>query len=342
MKLRAEQLTQQIKKQLLPIYLISGDELLLVQETVAVLTQAAQQAGYDERIIIEASNTEAWQQLTRETQNLSLFSSKRIIECRIPQAKLGDTGGKTLQQYAQRPASDTVLIVVTTKLTSAQQNTAWFKAIDKVGGIIQIWPVNGAQLGVWLRQRIKQAELHIDQSGVQLLMDHVQGNLLAASQEIEKLQLLFGNTAISAKQIASVITGNNRFNIFELADSLLRGDAQLCLQMLDFLHSEASEPVLILWSITRELRMLAAIAHELQQGRVFASACQTMAIREQRKPLIQYALKRQGYQDWLLLLQKAAQVDCVIKGMQIGNTWDELQQLILGICGHKIFVIQEK
>ena len=335
MKLRAEQLAQHIRRQLSPIYLITGDELLLVQETVATLNQATRDAGYNEKIIIEANNADAWLQLTHETQNLSLFSTKRVIECRIAQAKFGDAGGKALQLYAQHPAKDTVLLVVTSKLTIQQQNSAWFKAIDKVGIIIQIWPITGPQLPVWIRQRIKLAGLQIDNTGVQLLVDHVQGNLLAAAQEIEKLQLLFGNNIITAEQIAASITGNNRFNIFELGDSLLRGDTQLSLQILQCLQNEGNEPVLILWSITRELRTLINIAFELQQGLTFAQIIQAFAVREQRKPLIQNALKRHSYQEWLLLIQKASQVDRVVKGMQLGNVWDELQQLCLAITQKK-------
>lgn len=331
MKLRSEQLAQHLKKQLAPIYLITGDELLLIQETLAGINQAAQAAGYQEKIIIEANNNDAWLQLTQEMQNLSLFSTQRVIECRIPQAKLGDAGGKTLQHYAQHAPKDTVLLVVTTKLSSAQQNTAWFKAIDKVGVVIQIWPMTGAQLPIWLRQRVKSLGLQIDNDGLQLLTDHVQGNLLAAAQELEKLQLLFGNNVIKKEQIAASITGNNRFNIFELGDSLLRGDSKNSLQILQCFRSEGNEPVLILWSITRELRTLINIAFELQNGLSFARIAETLAIREQRKPIIQQAIKRHTYQEWLRLLQKSAQIDRVIKGMQLGNVWDELQQLCLGI-----------
>lgn len=331
MKLRSEQLAQHLKKQLAPIYLITGDELMLVQETLNEVNQAAKKVGYQEKIIIEATNNEAWQQLSHEMQNLSLFSTQRVIECRIPQAKLGDVGGKTLLLYAQHPPKDTVLIVVTSKLSSAQQNTAWFKAIDKIGVIIQIWPVSGAQLPIWLRSRIKSTGLQIDNEGLQLLADHVQGNLLAAAQELEKLQLLFGNNVISKEQIAEAITGNNRFNIFELGDSLLRGDSKNSLQILQCFRSEGNEPVLILWSIARELRTLINIAFELQNGMSFTRIAETLVIREQRKPILQQAVKRHTYQEWLYLLRKTSQIDRVIKGMQLGNVWDELQQLCLGI-----------
>lgn len=337
MKLRIEQLSPHLKKPLLPIYLITGDELLLVQETVAALTQTAQNAGFNDRILIEATNTEAWQQLTRETQNLSLFSNKRIIECRIPQAKLGDHGGKTLQQYTQQIPEDTLLIIVTAKLTAAQQNTAWFKAIDKVGVIIQIWPINVQQLPAWLRQRINQAGLQIDNNVIQLLQNHVQGNLLAAAQEIEKLQLLFGQTQINEQQMAQAITGNNRFNLFELADHLLSGNSDRCLQILHYLQQEGNEPVLILWSITRELRTLVTIAYALSQGMTLMQSFEVAHVREQRKAITQQALKRHHYQQWLMLLKKSAYVDRVIKGMQIGNVWDELQQLVLAICGVVVF-----
>lgn len=332
MKLRAEQLAQNIKKHLAPIYLITGDELLLVQETLAILNQAAQETGYQEKIIIEANNNDAWLRLSQEMQNLSLFSTQRVIECRIPQAKLGDTGGKTLQLYAQHPPKDTLLVVVTSKLSTAQQNTAWFKAIDKIGVIIQIWPITGPQLPIWLRQRIKSTGLQMDNNGLQLLADHVQGNLLAAAQEIEKLQLLFGNNMITKEQIAASISGNNRFNIFELGDSLLRGDSENSLQILQCFRSEGNEPVLILWSITRELRTMINIAFELQNGLTFTQIAETFAVREQRKGIVQHALKRHTYQQWLQLLQKAAQVDRVIKGMQLGSIWDELQQLCLAIA----------
>lgn len=337
MKLRIEQLSQHLKKPLLPIYLITGDELLLVQETLSSIKQSAQNAGFDDRILIEATNNEAWQQLTQETHNLSLFSNKRIIECRIPQAKFGDNGGKTLQNYVQHIPSDTVLIIVTTKLTAQQQNTAWFKAIDKVGVVIQIWPINDQQLPVWLKQRVNQAGLQIDNNALQLLQNHVQGNLLAAAQEIEKLQLLYGHAQINEQQMAEAITGNNRFNLFELADHLLSGNRDRCLQILQYLQHEGNEPVLILWSITRELRTLVTMAYAITQGTTLMHSLEIAHVREQRKAITQQALKRYNYQQWLMLLNKSVQVDRVIKGMQIGNVWDELQQLVLAICGVMVF-----
>ncbi len=338
MKLRLDQLAQHLKKPLLPIYLISGDEILLVQETVTTLIKTAQNTGFNDKTLIEATNTEAWQQLSRETQNLSLFSHKRIIECRVPQAKFGDGGGKTLQQYAAQPATDTLLLIITAKLTSQQQNTAWFKAIDKVGAIIQIWPINDQQLPAWLRQRIQQAGLQMDNNAIQFLQNHVQGNLLAAVQEIEKLQLLYGQNKINEQQIAAAISGNNRFNLFELTDNLLIGNSDRCLQILQFLQQDGNEAVLVLWGITREIRVLATMAYKISQGMTLMQCFVEARVREQRKAITQQALKRHNYQQWLFLLQQSAQVDRVIKGMQMGNVWDELQRLVLAICGKHVLL----
>lgn len=342
MKIRYDQLTQHLQRQLAPIYLISSDEILLAQETLTQIRQAAQQANYLERIIIEAENNEAWINFNHETQNISLFSNKRIIECRLNSGKLSDVGSKALLKFAENPPPDTFLLITAAKLTQPQQNSAWFKAIDKIGVIIQIWPLSLSQLPAWLDQRLRAVGLTTDQKGIQTLALQVEGNLLAAAQEIEKLQLLYGNGFINNDQIATSISGNNRYDIFNLVDSILLGEAQRSIQILQHLRSEGTEPPVILWALTREMRSLASMALAQQQSMSFSQIFQNHGVWEQRKNIVQRALQRIHSEKWLQLIQYAAYIDSVVKGLNKGNVWQDLQLLCLEIAGKSLALGYQK
>lgn len=394
MKLRAEQLTQHLQKQLGLIYVISGEEPLLMQGTLALLYDSARQRDFQERIIIETDHADAWQRFMHERQHLSLFSSKRVVECRLKPGKIGDLGSKALIAHAQQPPADILLLVVTPKLTPQQQAAQWYKALDKAGYTLQLWPIPIAQFPTWLRQRLQQAGLQVDAQGLQLLATHVEGNLLAAAQEIEKLQLLYCTNSLSvekiasenshsaehlananiahsdkianteslnskqhtnpkfhndkhtktiisltAAQIANAITGNNRFDIFNLVDSVLSGDLARSLQILHYLRGEGSELPLVLWGLAREIRTLSSMAYEINRGVTLSQVLQKHSVWEQRKAIMQRALQRHSHTTWLQLIQLAAQVDRMIKGITPGNPWDEMQQLCAAIVGKTLFPI---
>jgi DNA polymerase III subunit delta len=342
MKLPVHQLTTHVKQPLAPLYLISGDVPLLVQEANDQLRQAAIHQGYTDRQILTLDTGFSWQQLHDTTHHLSLFSTQRLFELRLTTSKLGgggDAGNKALEAYANQPPADVILIIVMPKLESATQSTRWFKAFDKNGVIIQIWPVDAIQMPRWITQRLKDAGLHTSPEGVALLADSCAGNLLAAAQAIEKLRLLFtpDNSGKPSKveitDIANIISDNGQFDVFQWVDTVLQGQQpQQVIRMLDTLRACGVEPILILWALVRDLHQLTHMAHEITQGKNISQALQATGVWEKRKPLFTRQLQQHKLSDWQQLLQRAAQVDRMIKGIESGNIWDSLQQIALDIC----------
>ena len=229
-KLRAEQLGAALTKQLASIYLVSGDEPLLIQECCDQIRAAARKNGFSERELYHVDTSFDWGQLLAAANSLSLFAEKKIIEVRMPTGKPGDKGGKILQEYAQSPAPDNLLLIVTEKLDGATQKSKWFKAIEDAGQHIQVWPVTPAQLPRWIGVRLQQSGLHADSDAIDLLASRIEGNLLAAAQEIEKLKLLATDNRISYELMASVVADSARYDVFGLTDKALHGDARAAVQ----------------------------------------------------------------------------------------------------------------
>lgn len=332
-KLRAEQLAASLNRQLGPIYLVSGEEPLLIQECCDQIRAAARAQGFSERELYHADAGFDWGQLLSAANSLSLFAEKKIIELRMPSGKPSDKGGKILQEYAESPAPDNLLLIITDKLDGAVQKSKWFKAVETAGQHIQIWPVTAAQLPRWIGLRLQAAGLRADADAIDLLVSRIEGNLLAAVQEIEKLKLLADNHQISYELMASVVADSARYDVFGLADKALHGDARAAVKTLQGLRSEGTEPINILWAITRDIRMLIQVSQALAQGKHFDWAAKQAGVWEKRQPLIQAALRRLKPAYLQQLLRKANGIDKAIKGMRNAEPWDELLDLILNISG---------
>ncbi|MDH5185090.1 MAG: DNA polymerase III subunit delta, partial [Gammaproteobacteria bacterium] len=202
MKLDARSLSMQLKKGLAPVYLVSGDDPLLVMETVDSIRSAARAQGFSEREVLHVERGFDWASLAASSSNLSLFAEQRILELRLPTGKPGDAGSKALVAYAEDAPAENLLIVITAKLDQAQQRSKWFKALDKQGVFIPLWPPTVQQLPGWIRQRMQSKDLQPDDMAVSLLADRIEGNLMAAEQEMEKLLLLHQAGPITAEQVA--------------------------------------------------------------------------------------------------------------------------------------------
>lgn len=336
MRLRAEQLAADLGKRLLPIYLVSGDEPLQVNEAADAIRAAARAQGFGERQVLQAEAGFDWSSLAAAGDSLSLFAERKLIELRLPSAKPGDAGSKALVAYAERPAPDDLLLIVCGKLEKAQQNGKWFKALDAAGAVVQIWPVEPRALPGWVRQRLTARGLEATPEAVALLAERVEGNLLAAAQEVEKLVLLYGSGELDVDTVRAAVSDSARYDVFELADTALGGDAARCARILQGLRGEGSEPVLILWALVREVRALALIAAAAEGGAALDSLLQQHRVWDKRKPLYHAALKRHNARRWRLLLRRAARLDRIVKGAEPGNPWDELLQLSLLIAGVRI------
>lgn len=332
-RLRPEQLSAALNKGLAPIYVISGDEHLLVQEACDALRNAARAQGFTERERYQTDNQFEWHQLANAAANMSLFADRKIIELHIPNGKPGAEGGKALQQYAQQPPEDNLLMVVLPKLDRNSQKAKWFGALESAGVFVQIWPINSAQLPQWLNNRLKQAGLTADRTAVEMLATRIEGNLLAAAQEIEKLKLLADDGHITAQQLGNVVANSARYDVFGLVDRALMGDTQGAVRNLQGLRGEGTEPLAILWAIAREIRSLIQVAHGAENGSNFDWACKQAGVWDSRKNLIKAALGRLRPAELEMLLRKANGIDRAVKGMRMANPWDELLDVVLHLAG---------
>lgn len=329
MRLRPEQLAQHLAGHLAPAYLITGDEPLQANEACDAIRAAARAAGHATREILEAGNGFDWNTLIAEANAFSLFAEKKIIDLRIPGGKPGREGGKALAEYCQRPPDDTLLLLRLPKLERQQQNAKWFKSIEKLGVILQVWPIEPARLPQWIEQRMRKAGLQPDKDSVRLLADRVEGNLLAAHQEIEKLLLLHGPGKIDAAQLAQAVADSARYDVFELVDSALRGEAARSLRILDGLKGEGVAAPVVLWALHREIAMITGISADIAKGLSAEHALSRPQLWRNRQPLIRQALQRLKPPALLALLGRCQQADASAKGADPADPWLLLEQISL-------------
>ncbi len=333
MMLKPEQLQARLKKGLNPVYLVSGDEPLLVQEAADAIRSHARAAGHQEREVMNVETGFDWNTLLAASDSLSLFGERRIIELRLAASKLPEAGAKVLEAYAVRPAEDAVLLITCGKLDAAAQRSKWFQTVERAGIVVQVWPVEARQLPAWIAQRMRGRGMMPSDEAVALLVERVEGNLLAAAQEIEKLLLLHGAGPLDAEAVAESVGNSARFDVYGLADGVLEGNAARIVRILSGLKGEGTEPVLVLWALAREVRSLSAMAYEVARGAQVDAVLARHRVWERRKPLVKAGLKRCGVARWQALLRRCGQVDRVIKGAAPGRAWDELLQLSMQIAG---------
>jgi len=340
MKLPPAQLGKHLQGSLAPVYVVSGDEHLLCQEACDAIRAACRQQAFSERQVLSVESGFDWGQLLEAGANLSLFAEKRLLELRIPNGKPGDKGAAALLHYLARPAEDTVLLISLPKLDGSTQKTKWAKALidGKDVQFLQVWPVDAAQLPQWIRQRLSQAGLAADQEAVELIAARVEGNLLAAAQEIEKLKLLTEDGRVTADTVQAAVADSARYDVFGLIDAALQGHPEHSLRMLEGLRGEGIEAPVILWALARELRLLANIAQQYAQGvpleRAFGQA--RPPVWDKRRPLVSKALQRHDVAGWQRLLMAAQLIDEQIKGQAEGDPWIGLSNICLQLSGRRI------
>lgn len=333
MKVKAEQLSAHLRKSLAPVYIVSGDEPLLAQECCDAIRTAARANGFGEREVFHAEGSFDWNLLLTEANSLSLFAEKKILELRIPNGKPGDKGSKALLEYADAPGEDNLLLVVTPKLDGATQRSKWVKALENIGVFIQVWPVPPAQLPRWIGQRLQQAGIQASRQAVEVLADRVEGNLLAAVQEIEKLKLLAPEGEVDAATMSTVVADSARYNVFTLVDRVLEGDAQSAARTLRGLREEGTEPPVVLWALTREIRTLIKANDAHLRGERLEGALKGAGVWDKRQPLYKQALRRLKPAQLQAMLRLARNTDQAIKGLSRDNPWQNLTELTLNLSG---------
>ena len=322
MKLRSDNLAEQLRQPLLPVYLISGDEPLQVGEAADAVRAAARASGYSEREVhfIERGAASSWEQILQSAQALSLFASRRIVEVRIPSGKLGNDGA-WLERLIGMAGEDLLVLIISGRIEGGAKTPAWATAAEARGAWLAVWPLEAARLPAWIHARLQAAGVAASEEAVALLVARTEGNLLAARQEIERLALLHGGGRLGASDVAGSVGDSTRFTVFNLGDAIGAADAARALRVLAGLRAEGEEAVLVIWALLREMHALQADA----AGRSDPAAMRQRGWappRARRSPL-----------SFAALTHRAARADRMAKGAARGEVWDELALLASELCG---------
>lgn len=323
MRIQFQQLATNLKRTLSPAYLIFGDEPLQLGEAAAAVRGAARAQGFEERELLEYESGFDWGRLTVAAEALSLFSSRKLIELRLNSARIGREGSEAVRAYCQKPFEDNLLLVLAPGLERKEIQTKWVQDLDRIGVLLQVRQIEGPRLVAWIEQRLRERGLLPEPGVADLLAERVEGNLLAAAQEVEKLLLLYGAGELNCARLASAISDSARYDLFDLTDAALNGDRTRVHRILDTLAAEGTAPALVLWALARELRMLAAVSHAARRGRTTA-AFRAHNVWESRQTRVLSALKRLPTEHLQDLVVRCESADRTIKGLEIGDPWQAL------------------
>ncbi len=332
MRIPANQLVSSVKKSLLPCYLVSGDEPLLVNEAVDEIRSSARQRGFGARELHVASAGFDWAELTGSSANLSLFAEKRIVELRLPTGKPGRQGGASIVDLLDNAGDDLLVLGSAPKLDRSSAASKWVKAFESHGALVQVWPVDLRELPSWITQRMRRAGLKPDRTAVRLIADRVEGNLLAADQEIEKLRLLHGEGEVTGDDVNKVVANSSRYDVYKLADAAVGGDAKRAIRILDGIRAEGVEPVIVVWALTRELRVLGKLADRVQSGVELGSALQKSGVWRNRQSIVRSCVARHRLDDFYQLVKLARRADAAAKGQSGEDAWQLATNIVLGLA----------
>ena len=337
MRINPADLESTLTRQLHAIYIVSGDEPLQQNEVCDAIRAAAKKQNYTERHVLNVDKNFDWDQFLAISNSMSLFAERQLIELRMPTAKPGDVGAKVLNEYAANPSPDFVVMIICGKIEKQAQKAKWFTQLESQAAFIQIWPVEVSQLPGWIQGRARKKGMKLTPGAVQFMVDSLEGNMLAASQELDKLYLLYGDSEINDDAVIDAVADSARYDLFGLVDTSLAGDAKRVTRMIQGLRGEGVEPVLVIWALSREIRSLVPMAVSVASGQRPEQVVAHPSVWAKRKPLVAAALKRHSLADLQRMLQHAAKIDRVIKGLTAGNVWDELLQLALTLAGVRLF-----
>jgi DNA polymerase-3 subunit delta len=343
MKLSVEQLPNFLarKENFKPVFFLSGEEPLQMMEAADAIRLAAQQLGYTERDVLQVDSTFNWNRLSQASNELSLFSEKKILDLRLATAKPGIAGSKALREYLANTPQDKVLLIQTGKLEASSKNAVWVKALDKAGVMIQVWTLSPAQTFGWVANRMRVRKLQPTQDAIRFLAERIEGNLLAAVQEINKLYLLYGQGEINLQQVQSSVSDSSRFNIFDLSDAVLLGEPKRIIHVIRTLEQEDAAIPLVLWALSNTSRQLYDACYQLERGESEAVVIRKLPYPQQKH--FKTALHRlKNKIDWHLIFQQNAEVDRLFKGLSdegnkgVVRVWSGLLTLSLLLAGIQI------
>ncbi len=333
MNLRPDQLRAHLDKPLAPLYLLHGNEPLLVLEAADLVRAAARRQGFEERETLVVGQGFRWDTLAAAAGNFSLFGGSKLIDLRIPNGKPGREGGDALQRHARTVGNGIVTLVTLPEVDWATRKAAWFTALAEAGVAVELNAPERERLPEWIAGRLALQKQVAEPETLSFIAEHVEGNLLAAHQEILKLGLLHGEGRLSTDDVRGAVLNVARYDIDKLRQALIEGDPARCTRLLEGLRGEGTAPPLVLWALANEIRTLAALASGQASGQPLANLMKAERIfDERRRQAIQRALPRLRPAALRAALLHAAKIDRIIKGLAAGDVWDEFLQLALRIC----------
>ena len=336
MQLRVDALDGHLAKTIAPLYVISSDEHLLALEAADKIRRAARASGYSERDVLTVERSFKWGELLAANQALSLFGDKKLIELRIPTGKPGKDGGAALQAYAKDLSPDNLTLITLPKLDWQTAKAAWVASLQQAAVYIEIPTLERAVLPNWIGQRLASQGQSADRQGLDFIAERVEGNLLAAHQEILKLGLLHEPGKLSFEQIHDAVLNVARYDVFKLSEAMLSGDAARLVRMLEGLKGEGEALPLVLWAVAEEIRTLLKLKSGVAQGRPLGVLLKEYRIWGPKERMMEPALRRVSLATLEKAMQDAAQVDKMVKGLRskafAGDAWDAMLQLALKVA----------
>jgi len=325
------QLKKQLKEGIAPVYFVAGDEPLLINEVLDSIRSAARADGYEDREVFLANASFDWDLLRSGMSNMSLFAARRIIEVRLPTGKPGRVGGAMLAELAADPAPDTLLLVIAEQFDNKTAKAKWAKTLAELGVAVVVKPVSPEQLPVWLGRTVKQQGLVFSDAALELLAHHVEGNLLAAKQEIDKLALIAPDGQVDEDLVQQSVADGARFDVFQLSETVLAADQSRAIRILYGLRTEGIAAPLVLWVLAREATTLASAHAKLESGMPMGKALQEAGVWRSRQGPVGQCLKRHNADSIAYLLSAACAADKIVKGGQQGEPWGALLELVQAI-----------
>ncbi len=336
MFLKYEALESHLQKGLAPLYILTGDEHLLLLEAADMIRHAARMHDFTERDVLTVERNFKWGQLQASNNAMSLFGDKKLIELRIPTGRPGRDGSTALQEYVAELNTDNITLITLPKLDWTTQKSAWVAALQKNGVYIDVPTIDISRLGNWISSRLAKQKQSVDKQGIDFLIDRVEGNLLAAHQEIQKLALLYPEGELSFDEVCSSVLNVARYDVFKLTEAMLGGNRVRFIKMVEGLKGEGEPLPLILWAVTDEIRTLLKYKMAMEEGQPFSMISKNLRLRGPREKIIQSTVNRLDKKDLQKALQQTAQIDKIIKGLRsdtmMDDAWDALTQLGLSIA----------
>jgi DNA polymerase-3 subunit delta len=312
---------------------------LLVNEAADAIRATARKQGFEERELHVVERGFDWQGLIANSRSMSLFAQRKIVEIRMANAAPGEQGADAIVELAGEPSPDTLVLIITAKLDGRTQSSRWVSAVEKNGVLVQVWPIDLPRLPAWIRERLGRHKLQADPAAASLLAERVEGNLLAAHQEIEKLALLLPPGPISAETVLDAVADSARFDVLQLGEAAMRGQTARALRILEGLRGEDVEPTLVLWAVNKDLQWIARARGLMRRGQSAESAMNALYVWRPRQNAMGQALSRMNGHTLRNLLLDAERVDRTIKGVEKGDPWLALERLVARLAGVKVATV---